>query len=257
MASELEPAWLLHRRNFGDGGFLVDLLGLTSGRMSAVVRGARRKAKGGSHAGVLQPFTPLLVSTGGRGELKTLHRLEMAGAGLDLAGEQVFSGLYLNELLIRLLPKFVSCPTLFALYGETVDALVIAEAELALRKFELMLLDELGYGMRFDVDAQSDAVTAADVYRYDPMQGFVRQIFKSDEVMNTPAALRGDQLLNIADWSFNGDGLEVSNRQPLKELTRVALQLHLGDRPLKSRELLKSFRCGEKPSGDTGQHLTP
>ena len=75
MASELEPAWLLHRRNYGDGGFLVDVLGLNSGRISAVVRGARRKARGGSHAGVLQPFIPLLVATSGRGELKTLNRL--------------------------------------------------------------------------------------------------------------------------------------------------------------------------------------
>ena len=92
MANELEPAWLLHRRNYGDGGFLLDLLGLNSGRITAVVRGARRKARGGSHAGVLQPFIPLLVATTGRGELKNLHRLETASTGLELVGERVFSG---------------------------------------------------------------------------------------------------------------------------------------------------------------------
>ena len=228
-------------------------MGLNSGRISAVVKGARRKARGGSHAGVLQPFTPLLVATSGRGELKTLSRLELAGAGIDLAGERVFSGFYLNELLVRLLPKFVSCPTLFALYGGTIDALVATEAELDLRKFELMLLEELGYGLRFDTDANNDPVEATNAYLYDPSMGFVPRAFGLDDAKNTEGHLQGDQLLNMADWLFNGDGLQASNRRGLKELIRLALQLQLGDRPLKSRELLKAFRWREAPSPDSGR----
>ena len=255
MASELEPAWLLHRRNYGDGGFLVDLLGLNSGRISAVVRGARRKARGGSHSGVLQPFIPLLVATSGRGELKTLNRLEVASVGIELSGERIFSGFYLNELLVRLLPKFISCPTLFALYGGTIDALTLTEAELDLRKFELILLDELGYGLRFDTDAYDDAVDAAKSYFYDPTKGFLPQAVSFDNDTTTAGWLRGAQLLNMADWLFNGDGLEVSNQQPLKELTRRALQLQLGDRPLKSRELFKAFKWREEPSGDSGRNV--
>ena len=257
MASELEPAWLLHRRNYGDGGFLVDVLGLNSGRISAVVRGARRKARGGSHAGVLQPFIPLLVATSGRGELKTLSRLEVASATVELTGERIFSGFYLNELLVRLLPKFVSCPTLFALYGGTVEALMLTEAELDLRKFELTLLDELGYGLRFDADANNDAVDPTESYIYDPAKGFSPRVFASAQTGSGDGVWRGDQLLNIADWLFNGDGLELSNRQGLKELTRVALQLQLGDRPLKSRELLKAFRWREEPVAKPEQCSTP
>ncbi|MDA7586106.1 DNA repair protein RecO [Luminiphilus sp.] len=257
MASELEPAWLLHRRNYGDGGFLVDVLGLNSGRISAVVRGARRKARGGSHAGVLQPFIPLLVATSGRGELKTLNRLEVASATVELTGERIFSGFYLNELLVRLLPKFVSCPTLFARYGGTIEALMLTEAELDLRKFELTLLEELGYGLRFDADANNDAVEATKSYFYDPAKGFLPRVFTSGDLGNGEGVLRGDQLLNIADWLFNGDGLELSNWQSLKELTRVALQLQLGDRPLKSRELLKAFRWREEPVAKPEQCSTP
>ena len=67
MTEALEPAWLLHRREYGDGGFLADFMGLRSGRFSAVVRGARRKARGGSHVGVLRAFLPLLVAPPGRG----------------------------------------------------------------------------------------------------------------------------------------------------------------------------------------------
>ena len=254
MANELEPAWLLHRRNYGDSGFLVDILGLNSGRISAVVKGGRRKARGGSFAGVLQPFTPLLVATSGRGELKTLSRLELAGAGVELAGERVFSGFYLNELLVRLLPKFVSCPTLFALYGGTIDALVATEAELDLRKFELMLLEELGYGLRFDMDANNDPIEAANAYLYDPTAGFLPRVFGLDDTWKKEGRLQGDQLLNMADWLFNGDGLDGSNRQSLKDLTRLALQLQLGDRPLNSRKLLKAFRWREEPSKNPVQH---
>ena len=76
MAGSLEPAWLLHRREYGDGGFLADFMGLQSGRFSAVVRGARRKARGGSHIGVLQPFLPVLLAHSGRGELKTLRKID-------------------------------------------------------------------------------------------------------------------------------------------------------------------------------------
>ena len=83
MTEALEPAWLLHRREYGDGGFLADFMGLRSGRFSAVVRGARRKARGGSHVGVLRPFLPLLVAQAGRGELKTLRRIEASQAAIE------------------------------------------------------------------------------------------------------------------------------------------------------------------------------
>lgn len=247
MANPLEPAWLLHRRDYGDGGFLADFLGLQSGRFSAVVRGARRKARGGSHAGVLQLFLPVLVAHGGRGELKSLRRAEATGPGVDLAGEHIFTGLYLNELLVRLLPRFESYPQLFALYGVTLEALAASEdAELALRYFELHLLEELGYGVRFDVDASDCAIEATLRYRYDPERGFLARVF-SNETREGVDDVAGEQLLNIADWLFNGDGLAAANRKVVKSVTRRALQQQLGERPLKSRELLKAFRRPDSP----------
>ena len=244
MTEALEPAWLLHRREYGDGGFLADFMGLRSGRFSAVVRGARRKARGGSHVGVLRPFLPLLVAQAGRGELKTLRRIEASQAAIELTGERVFSGLYLNELLVRLLPRFEPLPRLFAEYGETLTCLEgIEDVERGLRRFELTLLTELGYGIRFDVDADNDAVEALQHYRYDPERGFLPYVFASG-TGHDPEILLGEQLLNIADWLFGGDGLAAGNSRVIKSLTRRALQQQLGERTLNSRVLLTAFRNG-------------
>ena len=244
MTEALEPAWLLHRREYGDGGFLADFMGLRSGRFTAVVRGARRKARGGSHVGVLRPFLPLLVAQGGRGELKTLRRIEASQTAIELSGERVFSGLYLNELLVRLLPRFEPLPRLFAQYGATLTSLEDGEdVERSLRYFEVGLLSELGYGIRFDVDAGNDAVEACHHYRYDPEQGFLPCVFAPGSG-GDPEVLQGEQLLNIADWLFGGDGLTSTNSRVLKSVTRRALQQQLGERALNSRELLMAFRHG-------------
>lgn len=252
MAGSLEPAWLLHRREYGDGGFLADFMGLQSGRFSAVVRGARRKARGGSHIGVLQPFLPVLLAHSGRGELKTLRKIEATRSAIELTGERIFSGLYLNELLVRLLPRFEVFPGLFAQYGETLNSLASREdSELSLRYFELTLLSELGYGLRFDSDAGSQAIEPSSYYRYDPERGFLARVFESDAEGDLDG-LCGEQLLNIADWLFSGDGLDQHNKKIVKAVTRRALQQQLGDRPLKSRELLRAFRSAEPTVASLG-----
>src|SRR3990167_1618223 len=94
-----QPAYVLHSRAYRESSALVDFL-TPQGRLRAVMRGARGKA--GSLA---RPFVPLEVEFRGRGELKNVSRLEAAGIPNLLHGEALFSGLYLNELLIRLLPE--------------------------------------------------------------------------------------------------------------------------------------------------------
>ena len=102
-----QPAFVLHSRAYRESSALVDLL-TPQGRLRAVLRGARGKA--GSLA---RAFVPLEIELRGRGELKTIGRLESAGIPLLLTGEALFSGLYLNELLIRLLlagnGKIIAC----------------------------------------------------------------------------------------------------------------------------------------------------
>ena len=118
MRVALQPAYVLHSRPYRDSSALVEMFTAEHGRLSLVARGARNRGRKGSLSSLLQPFIPLLISFSGRAELKTLGKLEAAGGGRTLRGERLYSGLYMNELLVRLLHRQDAHPRLFAAYGE-------------------------------------------------------------------------------------------------------------------------------------------
>ncbi|MFZ3204899.1 MAG: DNA repair protein RecO [Pseudomonas sp.] len=220
-------AYVLHSRAYRESSALVDFL-TPQGRLRAVMRGARGKA--GSLA---RPFVPLEVEFRGRGELKNVSRLEAAGIPNLLHGEALFSGLYLNELLIRLLPEQDPHPATFDHYAMTVLALAQGRAlEPLLRSFEWRLLDELGYGFALDMDRLGQPIAAAGLYRLQADAGLeaVGQL--------QPGVFHGSELLAMAeaDWSVPG-ALAAAKR-----LMRQALAPHLGGRPLVSRELFMTLK---------------
>ena len=222
-----QPAYVLHSRAYRESSALVDFL-TPQGRLRAVMRGARGKA--GSLA---RPFVPLEVEFRGRGELKSVSRLEAAGIPNLLHGEALFSGLYLNELLIRLLPEQDPHPATFDHYAMTVLALAQGRAlEPLLRSFEWRLLDELGYGFALDMDRLGQPIAAAGLYRLQADAGLeaVGQL--------QPGVFHGSELLAMAeaDWSVPG-ALAAAKR-----LMRQALAPHLGGRPLVSRELFMTLK---------------
>lgn len=240
----LEPGWVLHRRAYGDGSFIVDCFGLHLGRFSAVIRGAGRKSRGGSAVGQAQPFTPLLLKTAGRGDLKTLHQLETTAAAVKLEGKALFKGLYINELLIRTLPRYDPHPRLFAVYGDLLPKL-IGDDEQPLREFELTLLEELGYELIFAHDAEGDYIDPQCDYGYQPSVGFIRKMFQDRQqagpVDTHVLKVSGEALLAIATWRHGDYVLSDSESQCLKRIIRLALAQQLGERPLKSRELFRAF----------------
>ena len=251
MASTLEPAWLLHRRPYRDGSFLVDFLTLSSGRIGVVARGTRRKQRGGSTVGLLQPFSPLLIEMSGKGELKTLRRVEPAGARLHLEGRRVFSGLYINELLSKLLPRYEPIPELFSAYGELVAQFEHDEALDGLRRFEFLLLETLGYGVTFSEDAYGEAIDVAHGYRFDPLQGFLIKHFEGRGEARNEAndTLSGTTLLAFQAWK-DGAVLSVEHARLLRQIGRQALSHQLAGRSLQSRELMRQFLSGQINSPD-------
>lgn len=212
-----------------------------------MLRGASRKNRGGSPAGLAQPFTPLLIKAAGRGDLKTVYQLETTGTAIKLHGKALFKGLYANELLVRTLPRFDPSPRLFAAYGDILPQLLMEE-EQPLREFELALLDELGYELIFAHDADGDFIDPQLTYWYQPSSGFTRRVFQgvgfdSLSISDNPEGLRitGDTLLAIAKWRHGDHTLFEHEQLWLKRVIRLALAQHLGDKPLKSRELFKAF----------------
>ncbi|MGB1139895.1 MAG: DNA repair protein RecO, partial [Halioglobus sp.] len=117
MRVTLQPAFILHSRPYRDTSVMLDVLTPEHGRIGIVAKGARRSRRRGSDAALLQAFTPLLLSFTGRAELKTLTGVETAGVSSRLAGEHLYSALYINELLVRLLHRNDPHPRLFADYG--------------------------------------------------------------------------------------------------------------------------------------------
>lgn len=234
MRINLQPAYVLHSRPYRDSSLLLETFTAEQGRLGLVARGARRRARGGSGAALLQPFTPLLLSFSGRSELKTLTAMEPAGSALALRGDRLYSGMYLNELLVRLLHRHDPHQQLFAAYGEALAGLVCAsQSEEVLRSFELTLLGELGYGLNLSSDGRTgEPVLPGGLYQYESEYGIVR-VFASG--VSPRGAYSGEELLAMAAGQFDGIARRASKR-----LLREALAVHLGGAPLRSRDL---FRC--------------
>lgn len=233
-----QPAFVLHRRAYRESSFLLDLFTRDHGRVAAVARGMRAPRRGAATA---QPLQPLLVAWSGRTELKTLGTAEAAAGAFVLAGERLYSALYVNELLLRLLPPQDPHPVLFEAYVALLAELAGGEAlEPPLRRFELRLLRELGYGIALDHDTGTGGVLEpAAAYAFDPAGGFRRA-----DAAALAQAYPGHVLAAIAREDFS----DPLTRRHAKRLLRAALAELLGPRPLRSR----SYFAARSPA-DGGQ----
>lgn len=221
------PAFVLHSRAYKENSALVDFF-TPDGRQRAVLRAARGKA--GSLA---RPFAPLELELRGRGELKNVARLEAAGLAHWLQGHTLYGGMYLNELLLRLLPAADPQPALFEHYALTLQALAAdPPLEPLLRTFEWRLLEQLGYGFALDADISGHPIVAGNLYRLQPEAGLepVTQL--------QPGLFQGTDLLAMAEADWSAPGALAA----AKRLMRQALAPHLGGRPLVSRELFMNLK---------------
>jgi DNA repair protein RecO (recombination protein O) len=231
----LGPAYVLHSRPYRDTSALVDLLTLHHGLVRVVWRGAR-----GGRRHLAQPFLPLLIDLRGRGELKTLHHAEVAGPHALLQGQALFSGMYLNELLVRLLGPDTPQPLLFAAYQQAIAELAErVSVEPVLRTFESRLIEYLGYGFSLTMDVSDNPLDPDSRYAYISDEGLQR--------ITEPAGagFPGSALLAIAAGDWDAPGALIT----AKRLMRQALAPHLGDRPLVSRQLF--LRPGPEPREET------
>ncbi len=230
----LQSAYVLHSRPYRDTSLLVEIFTHDFGRIGLVARGVRTTKS--RYASLLQPFTPLLLSWSGQGELPTLNGAEAAGVAPRLKGDLILSGFYLNELLMRLLQRGDAHPELFETYITSLASLAEqAEQEPILRQFEHRLLQEIGYGLILDHDVKTGERVNPDArYHFLPERGPITSTGQDEGGM----IVQGRTLLAIARDDYS----QPEVRQEAKRLMRAALAVHLGDRPLKSRELFQQQR---------------
>lgn len=223
---DLAPVWILHRYPYRETSFIVEALSRDLGRIGLVARGARRRWHSGA---LLAPFALLTVNYRRRGELGSLVGAESTGPTYAFHGTVFFAACYLNELVLRFLPRDDPAPGVYALYSQALAELASQPSPApAVRRFEGRLLRELGFASAFDRDRGGKRVRAEDFYRYDPRNGIVPA--------SDGEALSGSLLTAIAAEQFEDPKVLAS----AGEVFRRLIAYHLGGRPLKTLQVARA-----------------
>ena len=223
-----QPVYVLHSYPFKETSLVVELFSKEFGRIAAVAKGARRPHS--AMRGMLQSFQILDGAWSGKNELKTLHSLDWSAGLTLLKGEALMCGFYMNELLLRLLPREDAHENLFAYYQATLKTLAESKnLAITLRRFELKLLQEMGYAVPLLQDDNEAEIMADKNYRYEAEYGACELSATKNGVQ-----LSGKTMLDMA----RDDYADSITQSQSKQLMRYLLAYYLGDKPLHTRQLL-------------------
>lgn len=228
-------AYVLHTYPYRETSLIVEAIARDHGRVALLARGARRPRA--ALRGALIQFQPLGLSWSGRGELRTLQKAEWQGGWPMPRGEALLCGFYVNELLLRLLPRDDAHPALFQAYSEAVARLAAGhELPTALRRFEKALLRELGYALVLDREATRGApIDPAASYGYEPERGPM----PLGEGAFAPARFSGRALLAMAADDYSDAETVAQSRA----LMRLLISHRLESQPLHSRRILADLQA--------------
>ena len=228
-----EPGYVLHTYPYMETSLIVEAFTRSHGRVSVIARGARRPRS--AMRGVLLSFHPLRLGWSGSGELGNLISAEWSGAIQPLAGRGLMCGFYLNELLLRLLPRDDAHELLFDFYGEALRGLSAGtEQGAVLRSFEKRLLAELGYAPLLEREAASGApIEPERRYVYEPDRGpLALRNSHSGEL-----TVSGQTLLDLAADEYT----RPETRDEARTLLRALIGQRLHGQVLHTRTVLRDL----------------
>jgi len=230
--AEHEPGFILHSYAYKETSLVLEVFARRFGRVGLLARGARRPRS--MLRGVLLAFQPLRMSWSASAELGTLIAAEWGGARQALAGTGLMCGFYLNELLLRLLPREDPHEALFDTYGAALARLAAAEPQAAvLRGFERRMLAELGYAPVLDRDAASGAaIEPAKRYAYEAERGPVET-----GGANGDWVISGRTLLDMAADNYDS----ARTREEARRLMRALIAERLAGQTLHTRAVLSEL----------------
>ncbi|RCS59550.1 DNA repair protein RecO [Parvibium lacunae] len=230
---EDETVVVLHSYPYSETSLILDVLSRQHGRVALIAKGAKRPRS--ALRGVLSSFQPLSLSWSGRGEVRTLTKAEWLGGFTPLWGDALLMGFYLNELLLKLLPRDDAHPELFDAYLATLGQLNNSQAAtLALRRFERALLAELGYAIHYTEDIYGNAVQPHAAYRIDPEAGAIP--LQSAESQGDALVVPGQVLLDLEH--NHADTQDKLRTQQAKLVMRALINHLLAGQPLNTRQIL-------------------
>ena len=227
-------AYVLHTYAFRETSMVVETFTRSHGRLAMVARGAKRPRS--ALRGNVMAFQPLALSWSGRGELRLLLRAEWQGGQPRLQGRALLCGFYLNELLLKLLPREDAHEQLFLDYQAALARLAeAAEPGAALRRFEKALLRELGYALGLDRgDAGGASIDPDQSYVYEPERGPVAV----NGAAHPGLVLSGRTLLDIVRDDYS----DPHTLQQAKALMRLLIGHRLEQKPLNSRRIFEELQ---------------
>jgi DNA repair protein RecO (recombination protein O) len=224
---ENEIVYVLHTYPFKETSLIVEIFSKVHGRISIVAKGARRPRS--LVRGMLQSFQSLQATWSGQGEMKTLHSIDWCDALLQIEGDALICGFYINELLMRLLPKEDPHEKLFDFYHQTMELLSMKNhLSVTLRRFELKLLQELGYELPLLNDENGEPIKTNKIYNYEVAYGPSETKNSSEGV-----SLIGKTLIDMAGDDYKDPTTEMQSKQ----LMRYLIGHYIGEKPLNSKKL--------------------
>lgn len=254
----MDQGYVLHTYPYRETSLILQVWTRQHGRLALVAKGARRPKS--AHRSLLVPFQPLALDWFGRGELRTLKTAEPAAPATPLAGQGLMAAFYLNELLLKLTHRDDPHEGLFDAYDAAIVELrrlsrqsglpasvppVAAEAgptgsarelESALRRFELAMLQELGYAVELAREAGSGAAIEADRdYWYVAERGPVRA--DGERAPANAVRLRGQTLIDLERGRFD----DAATAAQAKQLMRLLINHSLNGQELATRALVRDL----------------
>ncbi len=222
-----QPAFILRRRDWRNSSLLLDLFTPDYGCIRVMARAARRNPAKLPY----QPFELLTVGWSGRAELKTLTSIEAIALPVDETNYLAL--LYINELIGALLPQREPNPRVFNAYLGLLQQAHERLGEADLRRFELDLMQVLGYFPDITVEAGSGSPIEADrFYQFVIDSGFVTCAESARD------SVRGQIIIDWLQQRYQGTAV----LRLAKAVLRSSIDFNLHGKTLKSREVLLEMK---------------
>jgi DNA repair protein RecO (recombination protein O) len=223
-AIQASIGYIINRKPFRDNSYLVDLFTQDFGRMSCIARVARHRGK--ITKGALEPFIQARLQWSGKGDLYNLVQLDEIGRH-RLLPKDLFKGIYLNELLLKLLLPQQVDTELFFQYQQTLTHL--PDDAMQMMQFELNLLESLGYHLLYDGIINQQAI-----YAYVPDVGFVATNQRHNGV-----DISGDLLLALQNQALQNEKIPVYMKQELRNVLDKLFNCLLAGKKLNARRMIQ------------------
>ncbi|MCF7521201.1 DNA repair protein RecO [Neisseria sp. ZJ106] len=233
-----EPVFLLAAAPWRESSLRLEVFSRHYGRVALLARSARKRQS--ELRGVLVPFVPIDASWYGSQELKTLHRAEWVGGWPQPQGRAVFSGLYLNEIMLKLTTREDPLPELYDSLAHTMRQICSGnDHAAALRAFEWELLGRIGYAPDLTQDSNGSTIDPEMQYWLRPEEAVMPLALahRLDVHRSRGLVVAGEALIALREKHFaTGNSLQQALR-----ITRFLLDFRIPE-GIKSRQVLQQLQ---------------